>query len=261
MDPLEKVKADVHLWLFKNKDRLKYLSIDQIMAEALMYVHNAALLPTVDLRVIIAIWAPLNLVTLPPVGPPRLPSVNSKLIDTVKDAIGLVIDGVPIVTRGDGKISIGVQGLTAELKNGDKSLAVGVSLSRALSVEAKSGDFRLNAELSSNKWELKFTYPEENEIPDMSKLGKVFSEGGKAVVGIYGAAGQFGNLSDIPKVKAAVEPFIKPAKDAVAAVKGIAKAKPGRLNFGFSIGSPDPMPGQQNISPGVQVVGVITLTF
>jgi hypothetical protein len=67
------------------------------------------------------------------------------------------------------------------------------------------------------------------------------------------ATRRFNSIGDVRKVGALIKPNVSAVEDAVDAVSGIAKApKKGGMSFGFKIGSPDPMPGQQ----GMPVVAV-----
>ena len=57
----------------------------------------------------------------------------------------------------------------------------------------------------------------------------------------------------------AIKPYMDPVKDAVEAAQGLAAAQATGLSVGFSLGSPDPLPGQTGRTPGIQ--GTATLTF
>jgi hypothetical protein len=126
--------------------------------------------------------------------------------------------------------------------------------------KAGKGDFHLSGELSSDRWQIKLSYPDDTSIPDLSTLGKVFGEGEAALRKIIGATAGFRGLSDVPRIKEAVAPLMQPVKDAFEAVQAIAKAPPkGGVSLGVSVGSPDPLPEQAGIPRGVQ--GQITLTI
>ena len=261
MDPREEARQRIQSYLERNKLRLILMSTSFIVVEVRSLVPGATLLREDDISSLVAVWMSFN---GPRVGPspyaPASPaSSDGRMVEAVKNAVSTVIDGVDI-TRGAGKINISVSGLTAELKQGDRSLAIGTSWSGTLGLEATSGDFHLTGELSSDRWQIQLSYPGDTFIPNLSTLGKVFGEGEKAMRGIIGSTAGFRNLSDIPRITEAVKPHMQPVKDAVEAAKGIAKAQPkGGVSFGFSLGSPDPMPGQTGMPQGIQ--GQVTLTI
>jgi hypothetical protein len=258
MEPKEEARLRVQAYLAQNKKRLQMMSVDFIVSDVRLFVPGNALLLDSELRATVAIWRSLNgpLYPLPAPAPPA--AADSKLIESVKKGVTTVIEGVD-VKYGAGKVNISVSGLTAELKKGDARLAAGVSWGGALGVEAEAGNFHLSGELSSERWELKLSYPEDTAIPDLSKLGKVFGEGESAMRKIIGATSGFRNLNDIARIKEAVKPHMQPVKDAVDAVKGIAKAPAKGVSVGISLGSPEPLPGETGIPRGVQ--GQVTLTI
>jgi hypothetical protein len=259
MDPKEQASLRVQAYLYHNKKRLEVVSVDLIVWEVRMFVPEASRLLDSELRATVAIWRSLNgpLYPLPIPAPPT--AGESKLIEAVKKGVTTVIEGVDI-KHGAGKVNISITGLTAELKKGDARLAAGVSWGGTLGVEAEAGNFHLSGELSSDRWELKLSYPEDTAIPDLSKLGKVFGEGEGAMRKIISATSSFRDLNDASRVKDAIKPHMQPVKDAVEAVKGIAKAPAkGGVSVGISVGSPEPLPGETGIPRGVQ--GQITLTL
>jgi hypothetical protein len=245
------------------------MSVDFIVQNVHIFVPtaSAALLPS-ELRSKVVYWRSTHGPDLSSVpGGSAQPSAqlpaspDSKLIEAVKKAITTVIDGRDIVKHGDGKVNIGVGGLTAELKKGDSTLSAGVSWGGTLSVEADKGDFHFQGELSSTRWQIQLTYPEDASVPDLTTLGKVFGEGEKAMRNIIGATASFKGLGDVGRVKDAISPQIQPVKDAVEAVQGIAKVPLKRVDIGISVGSPDPAPGQDGMPRGVEIKGTITIRF
>jgi hypothetical protein len=259
MDAKEEAYQAVQAYLAQNKQRLQVMGVDMIVWEVRTFVPKASALLDGELRATVAVWRSLNGPLYPLTISPPPTTGESKLIEAVKRGVTTVIEGVD-VKHGAGKINISLSGLTAELRKGDARLAAGVSWGGTLGVEAEKGDFHLSGELSSDRWEIKLSYPEDTAIPDLSKLGKVFGEGEAAMRNIIGATSGFRGLNDISRIKDAVKPHIQPVKDAVEAVQGIAKAPPkGGVSVGISLGSPDPLPGQTGIPPGVQ--GQVTLTI
>lgn len=259
MDPKQEAQLRVQGYLERNKQRLRMLGVDFIVWEVRLSVPGVSILLDSELRATVAIWRSLNgpLYPSPLPAPPTV--AESKLIEAVKKGVTTVIEGVDI-KHGAGKINLGVSGLTAELKKGDIRLATGVSWGGALSVEAETGNFHLSGELSAERWEIKLSYPEDTAIPDLSKLGKVFGEGEAAMRQIIGATASFSTLNDVSRIQTAIKPHLQPVKDAVEAVKGIAKAPPARrASVGISLGSPDPGPAVTGIPRGIQ--GQVTLTI
>ncbi len=259
MNPKEEALLRVRGYLETNKQRLQAMSVDFILTDVRLFVRGLSVVPDNELRATVAIWRSLNGPLYPLTTPTPPASPDSKLVETVKKAVTTVIDGVDI-KHGAGKINISVSGLTAELTKGDAKLSAGVSWGGTLGVEAEKGDFHLAGELSSDRWQVTLSYPEDTAIPDLSKLGKVFGEGEAAMRGIIGATSSFRTLSDVPRIKDAIKPYMQPVQDAVEAAKGIAKAPPkGGVSLGLSFGSPDPFPGQTGMPRGIQ--GQLTLTI
>jgi len=269
MDPKTQARLDVNAYLDKNT-WLAGMSVFFIIQNVHIFVPAAASqLEPSELQSIVGFWRSMNgglVIPSPVVATPpatQLPaSPDSKLVEAVKKAVTTVTKGVDI-KHGNGKINIGVSGVTAELTKGDAKLSAGISWGQTLKMEVEKGDFHFSGELANDHWKVELTYPEDTAVPDLSTLGKVFGEGEKALKNIASATAGFKNLSDITTVKNAISPNIKPVQDAVEAVQGIAKASPKKkkVNFGISLGSPDPLPGQSGIPPGVQVKAVVTFFF
>jgi hypothetical protein len=76
---------------------------------------------------------------------------------------------------------------------------------------------------------------------------------------IVSATASFRGLQDVERVKAAISPHVDAVSEAVDAVKSVAKKPAKNVSFGFTLGSPNPMPGESGIPRGVQ--GTATLTF
>jgi hypothetical protein len=268
----DQARSVVNDFLDKNK-WLQGMSVDFVASNVHIFVPvAAAALSESELRLTIAVWQSLHgaiLPATPPSAPPstQLPaSPDSKLVDAVKKAITTVTDGVDI-KHNNGKINLGVGGATAELKKGNSKVSAGISWAGTLSVETEKADFHFSGELSSTRWEIKLSYPEDDAVPNLTTLGDLFGKGEKAMQNIVSAVGSFKDLNDINAIKNAISPNIQPVKDAVEAVQGIAKASPKkRWNVGISVGSPDPnqvpgTPPPSNIPPGVEVKATLTLFF
>jgi hypothetical protein len=260
MDPKQEAYLRVQAYLEKHKQRFNVLPVDAVVSDVRTFGPDTSQLLDSELRATVAIWMSLNRApyTLP--VQPRITLPDSKVIDAVKKGVTTLIEGVDI-KRGDGKININVTGLTAELTRGDARVATGVSWGGTLGVEAQKGEFHVTGELSSEHWQIRLSYPQDTSVPDLSKLGKVFGEGEKAMRGIVGATSGFRSLADVERVKKAIEPHMQGVTDAVDAVKGIAKAPAKGVSFGISIGSPPPMPGETGTPRGVQGTVNLTLWF
>ncbi len=261
MDPKQEAYNRVQAYLYKHKTRLAAMSVDYIASDIRTFVLDTSLLTDSELRGTIAVWRSLNgpVYSLP--NPSYALPADSKLIESVKKGMTVLVDGVDI-TRGDGKVNISVSGVTAELQRGAGRAAVSLGWGGSLGLEAEAGDFHFSGEISSERWEVKLSYPQDTAIPDLSMLGNVFGEAEGAMRDIVGATASFRNLQDIPRVKDAITPHLQPVKDAVEAVKGIAKAKPNAVSVGLSVGSAPPMPWEVGTMPrGVQGQLTLTITF
>ena len=283
MDQKDEARQKIHSYLAINKKRLEMMTVDLIVWEVQTFVAMAKVLEDSEVRAMVSIWRSLNGLTysiiLPPgVTPPPPTSSDGQLIESVKQALKSLVEGVDL-RHGNGKINISVTGLTAELqkassvakvdvgvggvtgevKKDNRAVSAGVSWGGTLAVEAHSGNFYFSGSLSSDRWEIKLSFGEDIAIPNLSTLGKIFGEGERAMGNIIGATSRFRNLNDVSRIKDAISPNIQPVQEAVEAVKGIAKASPNRVSAGFSLGSPDPFPGQTGTPQGVQ--GQLTLTI
>ena len=262
-------------YLYAHQSSLQYSdsTIDSVVKDVKLSVFYG-MSPISDdaIRQVVVKWATVNAVGLllkpstaigPPPPAPGTPSTNSdsELIDAVKRAISTVSDGVTIGRKG-ANVNIGVTGLTANLKKGDNSAALGISWGGTLKLDAESGPFHFSGNLSKDKWEITLSIPEDTYIPNLSTLGTVFTEGEKALGKMADATRSFTNISDVAKVGALIKPHVAAVQDAVDAVSGIANApRKGGASFGFKLGSPDPGPGQQGIPGGVQGSVVFTYVF
>jgi len=270
MSPEDRITA----YLFAHKANIQNSKIADVVKNVKLSVFFGMTPPISDdaIRKVVVQWATFNAVGLlidPSLagstgpgapGQPSRPS-DSALMDAVRRAITTVNDGVTIGKKGT-NVNLGVTGLTANLKSGDKSASVGVSWTGTLKVQAESGPFHFEGNLSNDKWEITLSFPQDSYIPDLSTLGKVFQNGEKAVVKIADATATFSNLNDVRNIAALIKPNVDAVQDAVDAVSGLAKAnKKGGPSFGFKIGSPESLPGQQGMPGGVQGTVVFTWVF
>jgi hypothetical protein len=269
-----KPEDQIIAWLNAHKSGLQYggSTVDDVVKQVKLFVFfNASPIPDDAIRKVVANWAMFNaplMLIKPSTADPKAPAAgtpqtnsDSELIDAVKKAVSTVSAGVTVGKKG-ANVNIGVTGLTANLKKGDSSVSLGISWTGTLNLDAESGPFHFSGNLSKDKWEITLSYPQDTYIPDLSTLGKVFTEGEKGIRKIADATSSFKNINDASKIGALVKPHVSAVRDAIDAVSGIAKAdKKGGASFGFKIGSPEPGPGQQGIPGGVQGQIVFTYTF
>ena len=97
-----------------------------------------------------------------------------------------------------------------------------------MGIQTSYRDFHFSGEISADRWELNFSYPVEDPVPDLSSLSKVFQEGESAMSRIAQEIPRFGSLADVSRTSDAIKPYLQPVKDAVQAVQGIAGAQAGR---------------------------------
>jgi hypothetical protein len=266
MNPEVRIKA----YLDANKGSLRFARIDEIVQQVKLFVfYGASPISDDEVRKIVAGWAIFNPVWLLPEPPPGKPPApgppsttpDSDFIDAVKKAITTVSNGVTI-RKGAGCVNIGVSGLTANLQKGDSSASLGISWGGTLGLKANSGAFHFASDLSNDKWEMTLSFPQDTPVPDLSTLGKVFSDGERALRNIAAATASFNNLNDAREIGALIKPHVAAVEDAVEAASGIAEAdKKGGMSFGFKLGSPEPGPGEQGIPKGVQGTAVFTYWF
>ncbi len=264
MDPKEEARQNITNYLDKNALRLVIMSSSSIYLEVRAVVPGARLLADYEVSGMISVWQYRNgLKSVPgaptPANPAPISKDDPKLVKAVKDAISTVVEGIDI-KPGVGTINIAVTGLTAELKKGDKSISVGRSWGGTLSLNARAGNFYLAGELSEEKWSVTLSFPDDTYIPDLSKVGEVFSKAEAGMRGILKATKDF-DLNALSKVQEAAKPHLTPVKEAMETVKGIAKSTGKGVSIGFTFGSPDPMPGQTGRQPGIQGQIVVTIRF
>jgi len=267
-------KDRVIAYLNQRKSTIESSTVDQVVKDVKLSVfYGFNTMPDDEIRTIVVQWASFNAVGLlvrQPAGS-ALPAPgsgatssnsSSEMVDAVKKAIKTINDGVTFGKKDGDNINIGVSGLTANLKGTAGEAALNISWTGGLTVDANSGPFYFTGTLTKDKWEMVLSFPQDTYIPNLATLGKVFSEGEKAFGKMGEATRGFNNIQDVGKVGALVKPHVASLQEAVEAVSGIAKAnKKGGASFGFKIGSPDPMPGQQGIPGGVQGQLVFTYTF
>jgi hypothetical protein len=267
MNPEDRIKA----YLNQNKSTLQWATdINSVVGQVKLWVFYGGTAPPDDqIRKIVAQWAMFNAIglltpigpTVPggPASPTDPPPTSSQFVDSVKKVITTVGAGVTIGKEG-ANLKLQVTGATANLKTADGSASLGVSWGGSLKLNAEKGPFHFSGEIGADKWEISLTFPGDGSIPNLVTLPSVFKEGENAVRNIARAAAGFNNIDDVRKISAQIKPDMAKVQSAVDAVSGIGGAKTG-MSFGFKLGSPDPMPGQQGMPPGVQGSFVVTWVF
>ncbi|HSB63755.1 MAG TPA: hypothetical protein VLJ18_06285 [Thermoanaerobaculia bacterium] len=269
MKPEDRITA----YLFAHKSSVEFSTVDLVVKDVKLSVfYGMTPISDDEIRKVVVRWASINAVGLllrqPAAGSsvstgPGTPATtaDSDLVDAVKRAISTINDGVTIGKKG-ANVNIGVTGLTANLKKDDRSASLGISWGGTLKLDAESGPFHFSGNLAKDKWEITLSFPQDTYIPDLSSLGKVFTEGERALGKMADATRGFSNISDAGKIGALIKPHAAAVQDAVDAASGIAKAsRQGGASFGFKVGSPEPGPGEEGIPGGVQGSVVFTYVF
>lgn len=269
MKPEDRITA----YLMTHKSRVEFSTVELVVKDVKISVfYGMSPLSDEEIRKVVVQWASIYAIGLlirdpagakppaqtPQSGPPRS---DSELIATVKTVISSIADGVT-VGRKEANVNIGVTGFTANLKKADSAVAVGVSWTGTLKLDANSGSFHFAGRLSKDRWEMTLSFPQDTYIPDLSTLANVFREGENAVWKLADATKEFSNINDVNKVGALIKPHAEKLEGAVEAFSGIAKAKKkGGAGFGFKLSNPEPAPGEQGMPPGVQGTIVFTYVF
>lgn len=262
MDPKEQVISNVRLWLTLHKSEVQLArSPDSLMGQVRLFAYGASQLSNDELKQVISAWCVDNLVFGPMMGPIDVKQASDEDIkQSAKKGVQTQSD-TPTVSHSGGKLQVKLTGLTAELKKGKYGMAAGVSWFGTASMEVSVGGLKLSGELSTTRWEVKLTYPDDPVTPDLSKLEKTVREAEKSLWGAMNSLSGFSSLNDIPRVKTKMQPYVQPLKDAVEAIQGAAKTPPTGINFGLSINSPNIVAGQSGIPSGYEVQGVVTIRF
>ena len=262
MPPKDAAYLKVQAYLEKHKKRLQEQNVDFITWELQTFVPETKDIPDNELRATAAVWRSLHGPIFPLATRPPLTLPDSKIVETVKGAVKTVLKGVDLSRTPNGRLHIGIGGLTSELTKGDTKVTATRTWGGALKLEVKKGDLHINGVLATDEWSVSVSYPEDSFAPTAENLGKLVSAAEQAMHVSYKALGGFDNILDKKKVQEAVEPAIKPLSEAAEAVLNTAKVpKKGGVSIGGKIGSPPPMPGDTGRPAGVQVGIVLTITF
>ena len=266
MNPEDRIKA----YLFSHLSTIQNATVDEAVSQLKLSVFfGMSPLSDAAIRQVVVQWATVYAVGMliqapadgaPAAPPPGKPASSQlgELIDTVKRAVSTVNNGVTLGKEG-ANLKVKVTGLTANLKSGDSSASLGISWSGTLKLDAESGPFHFSGSLSKDSWEIELSLPQDSYVPDLSSVGKVFTEGDKAIGQLAQATRHLSSVSDAGKIGALVKTNVSAIQDAVSAIAG--PGPKGGATFGFKLGSPDPGPGQQGMPGGVQGTVVFTYVF
>jgi hypothetical protein len=241
---------------------LRHMTVDKAMIEVRQWIRESADLSDSDLRSVVLGYFLSHYVYLPVES--IMPSPNSRaseIIDAVKKALTLAIDGVPVVDTVGGKITISVKGLTAKMGGEGPDTSLKVSWTGTLSAVVSGGNFTLKNSLSQKSWSMSLSYPKDTAVFDFKKLGQVFGQSGNALSGIVEETFGMTNVKDVRSYVDRISPYIGPVSDAMAAAQGIATRPKQGLSVNISVGSPDPSPGQTGMPGGVQAFVTVTYSW
>jgi len=254
----------IHLEITRYLERLlaqkllRLMSVDKAMLEIRQWIPRSRQLSDSDLRSLVlgfyvshSVYVPADLAMISP---------NSRaveLVDAVKKAVKLVMDGVPIVDNLTGKMTISAKGLTAKSSRGGPTVNVGWT--GTLTTEITGGNFKLKNTMSRSGWSITLSYPKDTPVLDSTKVGAVFGAAGNAIAGIAKETFLLNDVKDVRPKVSGFSGYIDPIADAVGVAQGI-KARPKLgLSISASVGSPAPTPGQANKTGGIE--GLVTLTY
>jgi len=268
MNPKDRIIA----YLNSQRSSIAMSTVDNVVSDVKFNVFfGMSPLSDQEIRTIVVQWATIFAVgllltpdlTAPGATPaPKPAPSNSDLVDALNKAINVPHDVPVIGTKDANNVSLGVSGLTANLKSSSGKAQLGVSWTGALKLKAESGIFHFEGTVSDSSWKLQLSFPRDSYPPNMATLSQVFSKGLQAVGQIADATRSFNTLSDVSKVAGLIKPYVSSVEDAVDALQGIAETpRTGGISFGFKIGSPDPLPGQQGMPGGVVAEAVFTWVF
>ena len=263
-------EAKIRAWLDAHRYGLSIFTFDKLVTQVKLFVlFGQNVLSDDQVRKVIQNWLLINPTILAsptpfgpggaaPIGPPTIPPAPltpdklGPIVDSVKKIVGTIADGVTF-SRGPGSVNIKATGLTGKLTASSGSAELSVSWSGTVGLKAESGPFHFSAELTKESWEMSFTFPDDDAVPNLSTLPDVFSKGEAAIRKVAVASAGFSSISDVGKIGAVVKKNSDDIQDAVDAVSGIpAPDKKSGHSFGFKLGSPPAGPGQQGIPPGIQ---------
>lgn len=208
---IEQNEAPVRNWLAANTNRLRLMTMDELVAQVRGNVATAGWLADAEIQSLAREWAAAQNITIPvvPGAAPAGPAVQ--IPDAVKKAFSIPIDGVDIVTLPGGRLNISAKGATAKLSRADINLGWGGSLGIDIPLEG----FQLAGKLDKDRWEITLATPGASSVPDLAKLADVFQRGEVALRGMIATTANLNKLDNVSQITAAVTPHIGPLKEAV----------------------------------------------
>ena len=269
MTPEQRVKN----YLAQNQLKLQLSSsIDAIVRDVKLTVFYgfSGGLTDEQIRKLVVEWATFHavglLITVTPGNTgspdPAQHAPTQTELDDLVGSVGKVVNkvgaGANLFGSAHNNLKLKVTGLTANLKGADGFLTVGASWGGTAVLKANKGPLFLEGEIGSDAWSLSFSFPRDSFVPNLVTLPSVFEQGIGSAGNIARTVAKLSKISDVRNITSQIKPYLAKVGDAFDAVGAISDAKPG-VSFGFKIGSPTPMPGQQGMPGGVE--GMFTITW
>jgi hypothetical protein len=253
------VEQEIHLKVTKYLDRLlaqgslRLMGVDEAMLEVRLWIPEAKQLSDSDLRSVVLGYYVSHYVYLRVEAEVLSPTSRaSDIIDAVKKAMTLAIDGVDVVLDKTGKINVSVKGVTLKLSGEGPDTSLNVSWTGTLSTVVSLGKISLTESLSQKGWSISLSYPKDTPILNINTLGQTVGLGGQALAGTAEETFAMTNVKDVRSYVDRISPYIGPVANAMGAVQGIAKRPDRGFSVNVSVGSPDPSPGQTSMPGGIQ---------
>jgi hypothetical protein len=247
-----------YLTRLRDQKLLRTMSVEQAMCEVRKWVPRSNQLTESELRSLVLGFYLSQSMYVPGAAPVYSPdSSTGKLVDEVKKALTLVMDGVPIVDNLTGKITISAKGLTATSKRGGPTVNLGWT--GTLNTEITGGNFKLKNSLSRSGWSISLSYPKDAKILDVTQVGKVFGAAGNTISRVIDETFMLSDVQDVRPKVGFISGYVEPIADAIGLAQGIATRPKLGLSISASIGSPAKSTGPSGQPGGIE--GFLTLTY
>jgi hypothetical protein len=164
-----------------------------------------------------------------------------------------------VIERPHGRTEIGLSGATVELMGGGARVGGSISWGGTMGLSTELGGIRFAGSLSAERWSMTVTLPPGTPIPDVGRLGAIFSEGEEGLRGIARETASFSSLREVSALADAISPHLDPVKRAIDAARGIAEARERRVSVGITAGGPALSPAAAD--PGLEIRATLTIRF
>ncbi|QDV32487.1 hypothetical protein [Tautonia plasticadhaerens] len=299
-------------WLGRETPRLSLFARDELPWLLWREVPGSERLSDIRMRLLFDRWAlanglplmplpwprpldlfppPLDPSFLPPpptpnlLTPPKIPAAptsgDSKFAEYFK-ALANIPTEVTVVKGSDGQVTLGIGGLTADLKTRHDLKLKGNVAPGGAEGTLKKGDFSskvtagwdgkltlglgyrgvsLGGEVGPEKWSTRIGFRLGPGMPDLSQLGTLFTGAVDSFGAVASAADRFTRHTDPGRLVEEVKPHLDPLKKAGKAVQQVSKSKSGQLSFeiGVGLGGATTGPDAGKVKPTVK--GLLTYTF